>query len=191
MYGIHDAAVAATRYRVDSEEHTAEGRFEQRLHENRDGTVQRARADARCEHFLDRGRERVEAVDPDHGVELTGHGRFRRVLDDRRTSRHEVRVCAVGPVEGFAQRGVVDDVAVGIDGVRERRGQDHAGQRRNAAVCSTGKRGGLAASERGVERRALPKVDHEWFHPVVTTPCWRRNTKDCSTFAGGSPAPAL
>ncbi len=71
--------------------------------------------------------------------------------------------------EDLAYRGMQGDVGAGVDGVRERRGQDHAGQRHDAAVRSAGKCGGLAAGERRVDRCRLPKIGHERIHPVLTT----------------------
>ena len=145
-------------------------RLDQRLHEHRDRAVRRAGTVARREHLLDRGGERVEAADADDRVELAGHRRVRRVLDDRRAARHEV--CASPSARSNASRtaGWCVDVRAGVDRVRERGREHDAGQRRETAVRRTGQGGGLAAGQRGVERRSIPKVDHERSHPIVTTP---------------------
>ena len=64
------------------------------------------------------------------------------------------------------------DVSAGVDRVGERRREDHARQRREASVRGAGKCGGLAAGERGVERRAAPEgrprtVSSDRYYPAT------------------------
>ena len=103
MHGIHDPAVATTRNRVDAEHDATERRFDQRLDEHRDRTVERAGALAGGEHLLDRGDERIEAADPDDRIELTGHRR-RASCPRRPTSCARRDRCGPPPARSKASR---------------------------------------------------------------------------------------
>ena len=155
-----DAAVGPAGNRIDPEHDATEGRLDQGLDQHCDRLVARAGAFARVEHLLHRDRERIEATNPDHRLELAGHRGVRRVLDHRRAPGDERLVVAGGPRERLLHGGMRIDLGAGVDRVGERRREHDPGQRGEPRSSRRGRARPPSARQR-VERRLVLELDQQ------------------------------